>query len=245
MKIIASDYDGTLKHNGISDADRDAITKFRKEGNKFGIVTGRCTEQALWVMYDLKKAQLEVDFIICCTGAVILNSDGTIRQKKTAKVTNELKKLTDKAQELEVRSMNINNCLKATFLDPQNKIPLNLEEIGELTQINSWFESEDNAREFCSYVNENLGNLLNAFQNGGSVDIPPAGVSKVTGVYDYAGAFDSPEIYAVGDNTNDIPMLKEFEGYAVSNAREQVKAVAKHQCDRIADMIEEIMKGSN
>lgn len=244
MKIIASDYDGTLNNRGISEADKNAITAFRKAGNKFGIVTGRCTEQALWLMYDLKKAQLEVDFIICCTGAIILNSDGSICQKKTAKASDELKKLIDKARELGIIGMNINNCLKATFLDPKNKIPLNIDEIGELTQINCWFDNEDNARELCQFVNKELSRLLNAFQNGGSVDIPPAGVSKVTGIYDYAKAFEDAEIYSVGDNTNDIPMLKEFESYAVSNAKESVKAVAKHKCDRIADMIEDIMKGN-
>lgn len=244
MKIIASDYDGTLNNHGISEADKNAITAFRNAGNKFGIVTGRCTEQALWVMYDLRKAQLEVDFIICCTGAVILNSDGSISQKKTAKANNDLKKLVDKARELGVMSMNINNCLKATFLDPKNKIPLSIDEIGEITQINCWFESEDKARELCQFVNKELSHLLNAFQNGGSVDIPPAGVSKVSGIYDYARQFDGAKIYSVGDNTNDIPMLTEFESYAVSNAKESVKAVAKHSCDRIADMIEDIMKGS-
>ena len=45
----------------------------------------------------------------------------------------------------------------------------------------------------------------------------------------------------VGDNLNDIPMIKEFCGFAVSNAKEDVKKVAKHQCNRIADMIDYIM----
>jgi hydroxymethylpyrimidine pyrophosphatase-like HAD family hydrolase len=37
MIIIASDYDGTLNNHGVSQEDKDAITKFRKKGNKFGI----------------------------------------------------------------------------------------------------------------------------------------------------------------------------------------------------------------
>jgi hydroxymethylpyrimidine pyrophosphatase-like HAD family hydrolase len=73
--------------------------------------------------------------------------------------------------------------------------------------------------------------------------MPPLGTSKVSGIYDYAKAFENPKIYTVGDNVNDIPMILEFEGYAVSNAKDEVKAVAKHQCDRIANMIEEIMEG--
>ena len=38
MKIIASDYDGTLNHGGIDDKKRNAIKKWREMGNKFGIL---------------------------------------------------------------------------------------------------------------------------------------------------------------------------------------------------------------
>ena len=44
MKIIASDFDGTLNYHGISAEDTAAIAKFRAAGNKFGIVTGRDLE---------------------------------------------------------------------------------------------------------------------------------------------------------------------------------------------------------
>ena len=92
------------------------------------------------------------------------------------------------------------------------------------------------------YVKKNHATDISIFRNGGSIDMPPYGISKVTGIYDYARDFKDAKIYTVGDNVNDIPMLEEFEGYAVSNARDEAKAAAKHQCNRIADMIEEIMK---
>ena len=45
MKIIASDYDGTINYQGrVSEEDKAAIRKFRQAGNKFGIVTGRDAE---------------------------------------------------------------------------------------------------------------------------------------------------------------------------------------------------------
>ena len=65
-----------------------------------------------------------------------------------------------------------------------------------------------------------------------------------TRLYDYASQFKDAKIITVGDNVNDVPMLKEFGGYAVSNARDEAKAAAKHECNRICDMIEEIMKGN-
>jgi hydroxymethylpyrimidine pyrophosphatase-like HAD family hydrolase len=44
MKIIASDYDGTLNHGGIGEEKRNAIKKWREKGNKFGIVSGRMAD---------------------------------------------------------------------------------------------------------------------------------------------------------------------------------------------------------
>ena len=50
MKIIASDYDGTLNRGGISDDVRKAIDMWRERGNIFGIVTGRGIGNILSVM---------------------------------------------------------------------------------------------------------------------------------------------------------------------------------------------------
>ena len=118
---------------------------------------------------------------------------------------------------------------------------MQIDALKEFTQINTGFTSEENAQRFIDYANEKYSDKLSAFRNGSSVDIPPVNTSKVTGVYEYAKMFDNPEIYAVGDNINDLAMIKEFCGFAVSNAKEEVKKAADHQCDRIADMIEFIM----
>ena len=72
--------------------------------------------------------------------------------------------------------------------------------------------------------------------------MPPAGVSKTSGIYEYASNFKGAKIYTAGDNYNDIPMLTEFCGFAVSNALDKVKEKAEHTCDRICNMIEYIMK---
>lgn len=242
MKIIASDYDGTLNHHGISETDKTAIEKFRKEGNKFGLVTGRDLEQAMWVISDLKRANLEVDFVLCCTGGVTLTSDGEIVSAKKQKVGEYLNDMVKYARTLELGSFRVSNELVVCHIDPRGNIKQDFSAIGELTQANAWFYTEEDAQKFVEYVEKHHKNDIGVFRNSGSIDMPPLATSKVTGIYDYASQFKDAKIYTVGDNVNDIPMIKEFEGYAVSNAKEETKKVAKHQCDRIADMIEEIMK---
>ena len=242
MKIIASDYDGTINCGGISESDSKAIAKFRAAGNKFGIVTGRCLEMALWVLFDLKKFNTPVDFVICCTGGIILSGDGEIVKMKKGKITEKFDEMIKKAYELGFGSFNINDGLKKLHLDPNGKIPHDLRDFPDFTQLNIWFPKDENAQSFADFIRADYSDLICAYRNGGSVDMPPINTSKVTGIYDYAAQFENPEIYAVGDNLNDLPMIEEFCSFAVSNAQSKVKEAATHQCNRIADMIEFIME---
>ena len=240
MKIIATDFDGTLSYNGkISDEDKSAIHKFRAAGNKFGIVTGRDVDMAQWIK---PENGLEFDYLICCTGAVIRSAEGEIIYQKKGKMDSFIYDLIDKARELGAYGFSASDIFLKCAIDIKGKIPMQIDALKEFTQINTGFTSEENAQRFIDYANEKYGDKLSAFRNGSSVDIPPANTSKVTGVYEYAKMFENPEIYAVGDNVNDLAMIEEFCGFAVSNAKEEVKAKAKHQCNRIADMIEFIME---
>lgn len=242
MIIIASDFDGTISYQGkISDEDKKAIHTFREKGNKFGIVTGRDVDLAQWIK---QENGLEFDFVICCTGGVIKDGDGRIIYQKKGKMGHFVSELIEKAKELGAYGFAIGDVLLKCIVDIKGLIPARLDALTEFTHANTGFITEENATAFTEFVNKNYSDKISAHQNGTAVDMPPAYTSKVTGIYEYAKMFDNPEIYAVGDNFNDIPMIKEFNGYAVSNAKEEVKKSAKHQCDRIADMIEELLKES-
>jgi HAD superfamily hydrolase (TIGR01484 family) len=240
MKIIASDFDGTINYNGkVSDEDKEAIKEFRKAGNKFGIVTGRDVDLAQWIK---QENGFEFDFVICCTGGVIKDGDGKIIYAKKGKVDTFFYDLIEKARELGSNFFAIGDVLLKCYIDMSGQIPIQLDAIKEFTHANVGFPKEENATIFAKFVKDNYSDKISAYQNGWHVDMPPVGISKVTGVYAYASLFDNPEIYAVGDNVNDLPMIEEFNGFAVSNAKEEVKAKAKHQCNRICDMIKTLME---
>jgi hydroxymethylpyrimidine pyrophosphatase-like HAD family hydrolase len=175
----------------------------------------------------------------------MLSGDGELLKAKKQKTGEYLYKMLEYAKMLNLGSFRVSNELTTCFADARGKIKSNFTSLGEMTQANAWFGSEEDAKKFLEYVEKNHRDDISIFRNGGCIDMPPLGVSKVSGIYDYANEFDGAKIITVGDNVNDIPMLIEFDGYAVSNAKDEVKAIAKHKCDRIADMIDEIMKGNN
>lgn len=240
MKIIASDYDGTVNYNGgVSENDRKAIERFRSEGNKFGIVTGRDLELSAWIR---QGDGFEYDFIISCTGAVIRDGDGNIIYVKKGKTGDFIHKIIEKALELKCNYFSISNLFNKTCLDITAHMPIDLSFLQEFTQANSNFPTEEAAIEFCEFVTSNFADRISVYRNGRNVDMPPPNTSKVSGIYEYAKMYENPQIYTVGDNENDILMIKEFYGFAVSNAVDSVKKLAKGHCDRICDMIEYILK---
>ena len=239
MKIIATDFDGTLSYNGkISEEDKAAIKRFRDAGNKFGVVTGRDIEMSFWV----RNAFPDVDFIISCTGGVITDDTGKIIYEKKQAADHKLKDIADFAVSHGAGSFSITDGLTRHYVDVKGNIPTDFSRIKEFNQCCTWFYKGENAEALVNYINEKYPGEFSGYRNGGAVDMPPAGVSKSTGVLAYAAMFDNPEIYAVGDNFNDLGMIKDFESFAVSNAVPEVKAAATHQCNRIADMIDFIME---
>ena len=76
MKILGSDYDGTLTAGGIGETKISAIQKWRESGNKFGIITGRngnFRDELLQKYPDLK-----CDFFATCNGGYITDGEGNI-----------------------------------------------------------------------------------------------------------------------------------------------------------------------
>ena len=248
MKVIASDFDGTLRRHGvISKRDRQAVVRWRKEGNLFGVVTGRDYEQACFV---IKKHRIAVDFVICCTGAII--TDGKFNVICEEKGCSEaIPELAEYTLSLNPEYFHASNYGEVYYV-PCGKEPVRdggtaltskeMSEIPFFHQVNTCFENDEQALEYITYVNERYGEYFNAFRNGRFVDIPPAGISKTEGIYRYmkiVGA-EKKDVTTVGDNFNDIGMITEFGGCAVGRARDEVKAAAKTVCEGIAELIEKL-----
>ena len=241
MKIIATDFDGTLSFNGkISDEDKAAIKRFRDAGNKFGVVTGRDMETAVWVRTSFP----DLDFLISCTGAVICDNKGKVLYEKKQKVDYILEDVIDFALKHSVGSFCVSDGFTRHYLDVTGNVKMDFSKIGEFHHCATWFYDHKDTQLLADYIKEKYPGKFSGFRNGGAVDMPPARVSKSTGILAYAAMFDNPEIYTVGDNYNDLGMIQDFESFAVSNAVPEVKAAAKHQCNRIADMIVSSSGGS-
>ena len=76
MKLLASDFDGTLLVDKKSNKrDSEGIKNLRKKGHKFIISTGRTL---LTMEGVIEKYDLEFDYLVLCNGAVILDKNKNV-----------------------------------------------------------------------------------------------------------------------------------------------------------------------
>lgn len=245
MKIIASDYDGTLNHGGIDDKKRNAIKEWREKGNKFGIVSGRVVDDLLKIY---KKDELDLDFLLACNGAVILTTDGKIL--KEDRIDGDiLKPLLDFLFFLGADWATIQSD-KNYIIDENDNDRLpdeftrkTLPNLKYFIQVSTILEDDEEAEEVTNAVREKFGNKLNPLRNGRCIDIVSSRINKAKGLYDYlelvGGKYE--DMITVGDNINDTHMIKEFRSYAMANGVQSIKDIADYVTEGITELIEKEM----
>lgn len=241
MKIIATDYDGTLNHGGIDDEKRAAISLWRKKGNLFGVISGRSVPDILKIK---DEKNFEYDFLVANNGAVIIGTDG--------KFLSDVRCEGKFAMPL-IEFLFENNC---PFVSVNNNIAFeiykNTEEATEgkytlkdaphidyFNQISTFLPDDEEAEIITEKIRQKFGDILNPLRNGRCIDIVDKSVNKAKGVYILLDLFGAKyeDAITVGDNVNDYDMINEFYSFAMENAVESIKEIADFQTKSITELI--------
>lgn len=193
MKLIASDFDGTIFiDEKIKTEDIKAIRDFQDKGNLFGLVTGR-TYHSLFVLIEGK---MDPDFVIANNGSHIFVKNGK-------DMTEVLKYSLDQDKIRDVIDFYGGKYQTRIFTDKDRAV----EKIADLIE----------GEEILSLAIYSDNMLENPFQEDlsfhksiGVTDVINSAVSKQTGIEfikDFYG-FDK-EIIAIGDDFNDIKFLEQ------------------------------------
>lgn len=226
-KLIASDYDGTLRQNGRdSGRDFERIADWRRAGNIFGVVTGRgdCFPELA------AQAGFEYDFLCCCSGALIFDADGG-KIYESSGGAEVIEGITSLAVKRLARGIEL--CL---FEDADGG--------RRFYQCSVRAADDDAAREFARETESLFAGKLSPYRNGCNIDIVPFGVSKATGILAAARHFGAAreDITSIGDNFNDLPMLLEFGGYAVDSADAEIRDKVGRTCAGVGELIDILLK---
>ncbi len=253
MKIAASDFDGTISffEKGIPRENLDAIHKWQEAGHKFGLVTGRNLGLA---KHGLSGYDLKPDFFVCLNGASAF--DGNENLLYEALITPDiLKKLLDTSAARLSRRIgflqSIDSYGYVRRISPEDYFFKNLpiQSINEsemlnvhrVAQISLVADSPESAIDVVNDIHEKFPNQLCAAANGKYIDINPSGIDKGTGLFRLLKCMEwqDAEVFTIGDNLNDIPMLQKFQGFTIESATDAAKAAARKIYPFMADMLKE------
>lgn len=253
FKVAASDFDGTLFRNmNISAEDLAAIRAWRSAGNKFGLVTGR---PLIMLAPILKEFALAVDFLICDNGAIIHDGGGQIifeselPKKILVDIMNEPCTMSSFHFIFETADEFICANIKGTSWVWREKarwnFPLKIidtalvDGLPKVNQLALGFDTPEEAQVAVDALNQKFGDKIFAQKNYNSVDIVAAGINKAQGVENLLRLMNwhGAEIFVIGDESNDLPMIKKFGGCTVTTAKDFVKREAKFIFDSVGDML--------
>ena len=224
MKIIASDFDGTIYRNRIiTDRDKNAVLEWQKNGNHFGIVTGR----GIGIIRTLAEHGIKLDYAIAYNGAVVLDSEGKILYEDWFERGIE-KEYQDYAYSLDYEFEHEYDC----NVEASDK--------GKEHQLSLLLKNENDAKELAELLNRKFEGRLTSYSNGQWINTVKYGTSKATGIAHYAELMgvDKNDIYTVGDFFNDLPMLQAFNGYVVDTCHPEMKKLIPNVCIDIAHLTE-------
>ncbi len=250
---LASDYDGTFKQGAIRREDKEAIDRFRSRGCRFGLVTGRSYSM---LEQEFERYGMAMDFVIANTGGAIFDRDQNVLFKKP--IDRQL--VLDLLADLEKRHTALYGIASLhkhsrLYLDPalSNSRDHNTEGLPQYSReaveqdgdIISLFirgyNQEDSSSLYQQLVSAYSGRLAFHY-NGGAIDVTAAGISKTEGVRTLKSLAPQARVCVIGDEMNDIDMIRAFGGFSVTSGNETVKQAATQVFDHISDCIDSLLE---
>lgn len=253
MKILASDFDGTLSRDGgISALDLAAIERFRQAGNKFGLVTGRS-----YILIQPEFARnpgFKCDFLVLSTGGAVADEKGELIYERIIEKTTVLR-LIKRLYELDAMHFgcsdrygnhifrladDLNNDEFLGAVGPLDPTPDAILERGRVEAFVAYDSDSDRSAEIMAILEKEFEGEASFHFNDGSIDITPFGASKSAGIAfieEYYGA----KANVIGDERNDLSMLMDYESFAVDTGCAEALAAADRVVGSVGEAIAILM----
>ena len=202
MKLLVTDYDGTMYYEKQDlktlRENIEALKQFKKQ-NMVVIATGRPFTS---IKKEIDTYDIPYNYIISSNGACLFDQNNspiytqTIKQEIIQKTVSYLQKLPyiSKIKLIDIYGNETNNLENVI----QIYVEIKISSIFELKRIKQELEFLDNNQFF---------NMCYFFNQTDKID----GIKKIQELHN----IESKDIYTIGNDTNDLLMLKEYNGYRV------------------------------
>lgn len=253
MKIIASDYDGTLYANNRLLGDVSAaVSAWRASGNKFGIATGRDFAMSL---PEIERWNIEVDFLVCINGAAVYDQDFSLMASQliddevVPRILNHPAGLASEHYQLSglgplrvlLREGSFFKNFNIPFTSIDMEEALSAREIG---QISLSYPTVEESTKWTQALNSEFGAHVCAHQNKRMLDVTRRGVDKAAGIASLlrGKGWLGAEVHTIGDGDNDSDMLERYIGHTVPNAAPSAVSAARDRFENVPAFIDSLLR---
>lgn len=247
MRIIASDFDGTITHRGVTPELRAAIAEWRAAGNLFGIVTGRPYAS---IRQALDAAKLEADFTVSDNGALAFDKAGNcthalvIPPEDVVAGHRILREFDCDLYRLSCRTTYaIGTGMPELKYDKESGfVYSDAVAMRDVTEFFARFKSAEDCETAKKAIEEGLGGRVRGTSSSPvTSDFMRGDAFKSKGIEKYVNecGLEPEKIYTIGDAFNDLDMLiyPAFEGYAVNNAMAGVREAVGRSVDSPLELL--------
>ena len=236
MKLLVSDYDGTF-YNSIDNVklNVEAIEKFMKSGNKFVLSSGRSLAS---LKRKVKEHDIPYNYLATCDGMYLFDERdnmlmSTKMNKKILKKLNHIHKLDGYER------------IDYSYDDDYATVVLQDKNFASVSIIVKEKISDKLLKEFNRLKKENpcYDFFIYGYELYKYMVIKPRNINKSTPIkyLERHLDLDKKNIYTVGDGSNDIEMIRDYNGYMIGNNR-KLKKVALDNYDSLHSLISDINK---
>lgn len=247
--IVFSDFDNTLRSHADEAGFRrnlEKIREFRGKGNLFCIATGRSQASLGRTWSDYEDY---LDYGIFDNGAVCLDQFGKMMFQETvalAVVEEIARKIVDKFGD-DVQLVFYHDAKEwQESGDDTTKVRCWTKDLAVSQIICDMVDSEysDEVQGFIARtaVMSSLGWIKNPQEYISFVDIMSVRAGKYNAVKRLCEKFPDEKIVTVGDDTNDLEMIRGFDGYAMRDSMPEVLEAVKpgHVVGSVAELLEKL-----
>ena len=230
-KILVSDYDQTFYLNDEDiEINKEAVDRFRKEGNIFVIATGR----SHFDFYNkVNMYNFDYDYVIINHGATILDKNDNVFANFSINdsIINSIK------EDLQLEKSIKGFCCSGL----ESRVDF---EHNNLTKINVKYNTKEEAMTINEIINNKYSDDVNSYYvTENSLEIISNKTNKSNAINLLIERLNilQENVYTIGDGYSDIEMIKDFNGYAMVNSVDELKQVAIKEYDSVSNLIDEII----
>ena len=227
MKILVSDYDKTFYTDEENiKINIEKVNQFMKT-NIFAINTGRS-------YLDFKKKEeiynIKYNYLVINHGASIIKNNKIIYNTP---INNNIKNQI--INDLDIKySTEIFTCSGL-----ESRLTL---ENDNLTKIHIKYKNEEKAKQIYNKITNKYGKYVVVYliSKGKGIEIVSKDANKGIATKEIAKLenIKKENIYTIGDDASDLEMIKNFKGYAMKNATDEIKKYALKEFDNVYELID-------